>query len=41
MSITATIKSMQDIMRKDADVDAQRIDQIARMQFLKTFWKNS
>ncbi|MDB4521969.1 type I restriction-modification system subunit M [Gammaproteobacteria bacterium] len=39
MSVTATIKSIQDIMRKDAGVDgdAQRIGQIGWMLFLKIF----
>jgi len=37
MSLTATIKSIQDIMRKDAGVDgdAQRISQLCWMLFLK------
>ena len=39
MSITTTIKAIQDIMRKDAGVDgdAQRIGQLAWMLFLKIF----
>jgi len=39
MSISATIKSIQDIMRKDAGVDgdAQRIAQLGWMLFLKIF----
>ena len=39
MSISSTIKSIQDIMRKDAGVDgdAQRISQIGWMLFLKIF----
>lgn len=39
MSISATIKSIQDIMRQDAGVDgdAQRISQIVWMLFLKIF----
>ena len=39
MSTSTTIKSIQDIMRKDAGVDgdAQRIGQIAWMLFLKIF----
>lgn len=39
MSITATIKAIQDIMRKDVGVDgdAQRIGQLAWMLFLKIF----
>lgn len=39
MSITSTIKSIQDIMRQDAGVDgdAQRISQLAWMIFLKLF----
>ena len=39
MSITTTIKSIQDIMRKDAGVDgdAQRISQLVWMIFLKIF----
>ncbi len=39
MSITGLIKSIQDIMRKDAGVDgdAQRIGQLAWMLFLKIF----
>ena len=39
MSITGTVKSIQDIMRKDAGVDgdAQRIGQLAWMLFLKIF----
>ncbi len=39
MSISATIKTIQDIMRKDAGVDgdAQRISQIVWMIFLKVF----
>ena len=39
MSITATIKSVQDIMRQDAGVDgdAQRISQLVWMLFLKIF----
>jgi type I restriction enzyme M protein len=39
MSISNTIKSIQDIMRKDAGVDgdAQRISQLGWMLFLKIF----
>ncbi len=39
MSLTATIKSIQDIMRKDAGVDgdAQRISQLCWLLFLKVF----
>ncbi len=39
MSISGTVKSIQDIMRKDAGVDgdAQRIGQLAWMLFLKVF----
>ncbi|HMP75478.1 MAG TPA: class I SAM-dependent DNA methyltransferase [Kiritimatiellia bacterium] len=39
MSITTTVKSIQDIMRKDAGVDgdAQRIAQLGWMLFLKIF----
>ena len=39
MAITTTIKSIQDIMRKDVGVDgdAQRISQIVWMIFLKIF----
>ncbi|UQG59275.1 type I restriction-modification system subunit M N-terminal domain-containing protein [Marinobacter sp. M3C] len=39
MSISSTIKSIQDIMRKDVGVDgdAQRIDQMVWMLFLKIF----
>lgn len=39
MSLNATIKSIQDIMRKDAGVDgdAQRISQLCWMLFLKVF----
>lgn len=39
MSITTTIKAIQDIMRKDAGVDgdAQRISQLGWMLFLKIF----
>ena len=39
MSITTTIKTIQDIMRKDAGVDgdAQRISQLVWMIFLKIF----
>ena len=39
MSISTTIKTIQDIMRKDAGVDgdAQRISQLAWMLFLKIF----
>src|SRR6056297_2648885 len=39
MSISTTIKSIQDIMRKDAgiDGDAQRISQLGWMLFLKVF----
>ena len=39
MSISATIKSVQDIMRQDAGVDgdAQRISQLVWMLFLKIF----
>src|SRR5215210_2680326 len=39
MNLTSTIKSIQDIMRKDAGVDgdAQRISQLGWMLFLKIF----
>src|SRR3954471_13972545 len=39
MAISTTIKSIQDIMRKDAGVDgdAQRISQLVWMLFLKVF----
>jgi len=39
MSLSATIKTIQDIMRKDAGVDgdAQRIGQLVWMLFLKIF----
>jgi len=39
MSLSATIKSIQDIMRKDTGVDgdAQRISQLGWMIFLKIF----
>ncbi len=39
MSLSTTIKSIQDIMRKDAGVDgdAQRISQLGWMLFLKIF----
>jgi type I restriction enzyme M protein len=39
MSITSIVKSIQDIMRKDAGVDgdAQRIGQLAWLLFLKIF----
>jgi type I restriction enzyme M protein len=39
MSLTATIKSIQDIMRKDVGVDgdAQRIGQLGWMLFYKIF----
>ena len=39
MAISTTIKSIQDIMRKDAGVDgdAQRIGQLAWLLFLKIF----
>ena len=39
MSISTTIKSVQDIMRQDAGVDgdAQRISQLVWMLFLKIF----
>ncbi len=39
MSITSTIKSIQDIMRKDVGVDgdAQRLSQLVWMLFLKIF----
>ena len=39
MSLSTTIKSIQDIMRKDAGTygDAQRIEQLAWMFFLKIF----
>ena len=39
MAISTTIKSIQDIMRKDVGVDgdAQRISQIVWMIFLKIF----
>ena len=39
MSISTTVKTIQDIMRKDAGVDgdAQRINQLVWMLFLKIF----
>lgn len=39
MSISSTIKSIQDIMRKDAGVDgdAQRLGQLSWLLFLKIF----
>src|SRR5512137_1293670 len=39
MSLSTTIKTIQDIMRKDAGVDgdAQRISQLVWMLFLKVF----
>ncbi len=39
MSISSTIKSIQDIMRKDmgVDGDAQRLSQLVWMLFLKIF----
>src|SRR3982750_2455991 len=39
MSLSSTIKSIQDIMRKDdgVDGDAQRIGQLSWMLFLKVF----
>ena len=39
MAISTTIKTIQDIMRKDAGVDgdAQRISQLGWMIFLKIF----
>ncbi|MFZ1233455.1 MAG: type I restriction-modification system subunit M N-terminal domain-containing protein [Thiofilum sp.] len=39
MNLSSTIKSIQDIMRKDAGVDgdAQRIGQLTWMLFLKIF----
>jgi type I restriction enzyme M protein len=39
MSISSSIKSIQDIMRKDVGVDgdAQRIGQLVGMLFLKIF----
>jgi type I restriction enzyme M protein len=39
MSISSTIKSIQDIMRKDVGVDgdAQRLSQLVWMLFLKIF----
>ena len=39
MSLSTTIKGIQDIMRKDAGVDgdAQRISQLVWMLFLKVF----
>ncbi len=39
MSLTATIESIQDIMRKDAGVDgdAERIGQLGWLPFLETF----
>ena len=39
MNISSTIKSIQDIMRKDVgiDSDAQRLSQLVRMVFLKIF----
>ena len=42
MSISTTIKSIQDIMRQDAGVDgdAQRISQLVWMLFLKIFDDN-
>ena len=42
MSLTTTIKSIQDIMRQDAGVDgdAQRISQLVWMLFLKMFDAN-
>lgn len=42
MSLSSTIKSIQDIMRKDAGVDgdAQRISQLVWMIFLKALRAN-
>ena len=39
MSVSTTVKTIQDIMRKDAGVDgdAQRINQLVWMFFLKIF----
>ena len=39
MSLTASIKSIQDIMRKDVgvDADAQRVSQLDWLLFLKNF----
>ena len=39
MSLSTTIKSIQDIMRKDVGVDgdAQRVSQLGWMLFLKIF----
>src|SRR6266446_888569 len=39
MTISTTVKTIQDIMRKDAgvDADAQRISQLVWMLFLKVF----
>ena len=39
MSISSTIKSIQDIMRKDVGVDgdAQRVGQLVWLLFLKNF----
>lgn len=39
MSVSSTVKAIQDIMRKDAgiDGDAQRINQLVWMFFLKIF----
>ncbi len=39
MSVSSAIKSIQDIMRKDAGVDgdAQRLDQMSWLLFLKIF----
>jgi type I restriction enzyme M protein len=39
MSISSTVKSIQDIMRKDVGVDgdAQRLSQLVWMLFLKIF----
>ena len=35
MSVRKVVKAIQDIMRKDVDVDAQRISQLCWMFFLK------
>ena len=37
MAISTTIKSIQDIMRQDTGVDAQRISQLVWRLFLKIF----
>ena len=43
MSVSAIIKSVQDIMRQDSGVDgdAQRISQLVWMLFLKVFMMES